>query len=251
MSIHQLNLYGYDKIQVAVMRLQEFEPPEGYYLAFSGGKDSCVIKELANMAKVKYDAHYNVTTIDPPDLVWFIKKHHKDVIFDKPLKPFLTRLVEKGFPRRQGRWCCQEYKERGGIGRLVVTGIRTEESSKRKHRRMVEVCMKEKTKKYLHCIIDWSENEVWEFIKEINLPYCKLYDEGWKRIGCLFCPFQANLSKVKEIEKYPNYEQAFRKAFNKLYATGRESMKQWNGGDEMFDWWLFNTQQENDLPLFS
>lgn len=50
----QLNIWGKDKIEVAVQRIQEFEPKEGYYLAFSGGKDSCVIKELANMAGVKY-----------------------------------------------------------------------------------------------------------------------------------------------------------------------------------------------------
>ena len=54
--IHQLDLYGRDKVDKAIMRLQTYEPPEGYYLCFSGGKDSCVIKALADMAGVKYDA---------------------------------------------------------------------------------------------------------------------------------------------------------------------------------------------------
>lgn len=58
--IHQLNMCGKDKVQVAIDRLKAFEPPEGYYLAFSGGKDSVVIKALADMAEVKYDAHYNL-----------------------------------------------------------------------------------------------------------------------------------------------------------------------------------------------
>lgn len=39
--------------------------PEGYYLCFSGGKDSQVIYELAKQAKVKFQAYYNVTTVDP------------------------------------------------------------------------------------------------------------------------------------------------------------------------------------------
>ena len=56
--IHQLNMQGKDKVQVAIERLKTFEPPEGYYLVFSGGKDSVVIKALADMAGVKYDAHY-------------------------------------------------------------------------------------------------------------------------------------------------------------------------------------------------
>lgn len=58
MSLHQINIYGMDFVEVAIERLKAFEPEEGYYLAFSGGKDSVVIKELANIAGVKYDAHY-------------------------------------------------------------------------------------------------------------------------------------------------------------------------------------------------
>ena len=84
MSIYQLNMYGMDKVQTAIKRLQTFEPPDGYYLAFSGGKDSVVIKMLADMAGVRYDAHYNVTGIDPPELVYFIRQHHPDVVWEYP-----------------------------------------------------------------------------------------------------------------------------------------------------------------------
>ena len=80
--IHQLSITGLDKVETAIKRIKTFEPPEGYYLAFSGGKDSVVIKALCDMAKVKYDAHYNVTTVDPPELVQFVKTF-PDVTFDK------------------------------------------------------------------------------------------------------------------------------------------------------------------------
>ncbi len=73
-----------DKVKIAIDRLQSFEPDDGYYLAFSGGKDSVCIKALADMARVKYDAHYNLTTVDPPELVQFIKRIHPDVIVEKP-----------------------------------------------------------------------------------------------------------------------------------------------------------------------
>ena len=53
--IEQLNVAGLNKIEVAINRLKTFEPPEGYYLAFSGGKDSIVVKELCNMAGVKLE----------------------------------------------------------------------------------------------------------------------------------------------------------------------------------------------------
>ena len=62
-----------DKVKQAIQYFKSFEPEEWYFLAFSGGKDSVVIKRLAEMAGVKFDAHYSVTSVDPPELVRFIK----------------------------------------------------------------------------------------------------------------------------------------------------------------------------------
>jgi len=238
-----------DKVATAIDRLQTFEPEEGYYLAFSGGKDSIVIKELANMAGVKYDVHYSNTTIDPPDLIYFIREHHSDVIWDQPKQPFLTRLVEKGFPQRQRRWCCAEYKENGGSGRKVITGIRAAESHARSKRKMVESCYKDTTKQYVNPIIDWTDAEVWEFIRARKMPYCKLYDEGWKRIGCLMCPMAGKHRKI-EAERYPKFTQAFIRAFKLMYdkkkSEGKTSVDRWKDGEDMFWYWLLDVRDKGD-----
>ena len=138
--IHQLNMYGKDKVQVAIDRLKTFEPAEGYYLAFSGGKDSVVIKALADMAGVKYDAHYRVTSVDPPELVQFIKECHPDVSMDVPKDNDGNRITmwnlipkRKIPPTRIARYCCQTLKEDGGKGRMTITGVRWAESSNRKN----------------------------------------------------------------------------------------------------------------------
>jgi len=99
-----------DKVKMAIQRLKTFEPKEGYYLAFSGGKDSCVIKAIAEMSGVKFESVYNDTTIDSPELVNFIKEFHPDVKIERPQKSFFKLLVKKGFPQRQRRWCCSELK---------------------------------------------------------------------------------------------------------------------------------------------
>ena len=114
----------------------------GYYLAFSGGKDSVVIKALADIAGVKYDAHYNVTSVDPPELVQFIREYYKDVKWEYPRYKDGTRATmwnlipkKKMPPTRIVRYCCEKLKEGGGEGRFVVTGVRWAESAKRKTNR--------------------------------------------------------------------------------------------------------------------
>ena len=244
--LRETGLFGpIDKVAESVAFLQDHEPPEGYYLAFSGGKDSICIKELALMADVRFDIHYSVTTIDPPELVRFIRKFHPDVIFDHPERPLLKVLEVRGFPQRQRRWCCELYKERGGAGRRVITGIRAAESSKRAGRKAIEMCYKDKSKIYINPIIQWSDDDVWQFIRERGLPYCELYDQGFHRLGCLFCPM-ARKARVMQAQRYPLYTKAFIRSFERLHATGRDSMKRWDNGEEMFWWWIDENRKSEE-----
>ncbi len=232
------DLFGRDKTADSIQRIKMFCPPEGYYLADSGGKDSSVLLALTKMSGVKFDAHYSVTTIDPPELIYFLREHHPDTKWERPEKPFLIRLQEKGFPMRTKRWCCSEYKERGGSGRRVLTGIRAEESVKRAGRKMVEQCFKDSSKTYVNPIIDWTSLDVWAFIREYKTPYCSLYDEGFKRIGCIMCCY--NYNRDIEAERWPRMKMLFVKAFVKLYEKNkhRPSYQRWQSGEEMFKWWV-------------
>lgn len=281
--IHQLNIYGKDKVQVAIDRLKAFEPPEGYYLAFSGGKDSVCIKALADMAEVKYDAHYNLTSVDPPELVQFIKSFD-DVQIDRPKdkdgnQVTMWNLIprKKMPPTRIVRYCCKELKEMGGQGRMVVTGVRWAESPNRKNnqgeitvmttkkkererlvesgnfsqtnkggvvlnndnddsRKMVEQCYKQ-TKTVVNPIIDWTDEDVWEFIREYNIPYCKLYDEGYKRLGCIGCPMGTVEHRKAEFERYPKYEQAYMRAFEKMLSNYDGGGYSWKSGADVLKWY--------------
>ena len=129
-----------EKVSKSIERLKAFEPPEGYYLAFSGGKDSVVCKALLDMSGCKYEATYRVTSVDPPELVRFIKNQHPDVKRevprDKDGKPItMWNLIPCKLmpPTRLVRYCCQSLKESGGDGRMTITGVRWAESVNRKH----------------------------------------------------------------------------------------------------------------------
>ena len=232
-----------DKVAKSIERIKAFEPPEGYYLAFSGGKDSVVCKALLDMAGVKYEAVYHVTSVDPPELVRFIKEKHPDVVRevprDKDGKPItMWNLIPRKHrpPTRVARYCCEELKESGGDGRMTITGVRWAESPRRRDnhgivtvmnvgdrmaidfgsedfrrakssvvlvndnedsRRLVEQCYKRK-KTTVNPIIDWSDEDVWGFIKKFNVPYCSLYDEGFSRLGCIGCPMASQRERERE-----------------------------------------------------
>jgi len=244
------DLFGHDKTEKAIEHLKMFEPPEGYYGATSWGKDSLTIMTLVDMARLKkpVEWHYHITTIDPPELIYFARSlKRKDVVWDRPEKPFLIKMVEIGFPTRLNRWCCKEYKECGGSGRRVLTGIRQEESLKRSKRKMVEPCLKDESKTFINPIIDWKRQDIWSFIREYQVPYCKLYDEGFKRIGCILCP--QNYNRKMEAQRWPRMVVAFQKAFIKLYedrkSRGLSSVDNWRDGLEMFNWWLSNKGKDN------
>ena len=141
--IGQMQLTGsgkiLDKVELAIQRLKAFEPPEGYYVAFSGGKDSQCVYHLCKMAGVKFDAHYCVTSVDPPELVRFIKDNYPDVAFDrrhdkdgKPVTMWSLIPQRKMPPTRIARYCCEELKESNGAGRWTITGVRGSESENRK-----------------------------------------------------------------------------------------------------------------------
>lgn len=231
------------KIDTAIARIKEFEPLEGYHLAFSGGKDSQCLYHLAVMAGVKFDAHFQFTTCDPPELLQFIRDYYPDVAWEKPSKTMWQLIEEKHMPpTRLSRYCCQYLKERGGEGRFVLLGVRWAESDRRKkNRKMVELCPT-KGKRMLSPIVDWSDQDVWNFIRGQHLPYCRLYDEGFFRIGCVGCPMGGRKSQIKEFNRWPNFKKAYLRAFEKMLAVNIErkvtNRCNWMTAEDVFYWWI-------------
>lgn len=251
-----------DKVEMSIKRLKAFEPPEGYYVAFSGGKDSQCVYHLCKMAGVKFDAHYAVTSVDPPELVRFIKQSYPDVQFerqyDKDGKPITmwSLIAEHTLPpTRKVRYCCSALKETGGQGRIVVTGVRWAESANRKNnhgavdirgkkaikiadsegadyrlnkhgelimnddndeaRRTVEQCYRTR-KTMVNPIVEWDDEDVWEFLNSNGIEHCSMYDEGFKRLGCIGCPLSGSKNMIRDFERWPKYKELYIRAFQRM-----------------------------------
>lgn len=238
------------KIDRAIDVLRANEPTGGYGLAFSGGKDSCVIKQLAIESGVNFKSFYSVTTLDPTELVRFIQTHHKDVQWVRQKRAMLRQMSDyKLFPPNQFcRWCCQIYKE-GSLKEFSakIIGVRASESIRRARLWKEVVEDNSSKKRRIVCpIVDWTDEDVWTFIRGRRMPYCSLYDEGFKRLGCIGCPLSGAKNIRREFERWPGFEHAWRLAFRRMWAncqirrTTPRSQKPYYGlrfknGDEWFD----------------
>lgn len=113
---------------------------------------------------------------------------------------------------------------------------------------MVQTCYKNR-KTIVNPIIDWTDNDVWEFIKTYNIRYCPLYDEGWKRLGCIGCPLTGKNMILKEFERWPKYKNMYIRAFDKMIEARKKNGKTIYAetGEEYFEWWVNLCKKESTI----
>ena len=199
-------------IQESIDFIREHEPPEGYFVGFSGGKDSIVTMELCRMSGIKFQAYMSVTGIDPPEIYSFVKAAYPEVIWKYPKMSFWEGIKRKGPPYRIARWCCDVLKKNPTKDVSLthrIMGIRGEESSRRANRPRIDVFNKKQT--IYKPIFNWLEWQVWEFIEANHLSYPSLYDEGFDRIGCVVCPFLTARKKAIARDRWPSVYRVFEK----------------------------------------
>ena len=253
--------YSIDLLRKAEKMALRLDPENGFWLAFSGGKDSQALYHIAKMAGVKFRAHMNLTSVDPPEVIRFVKEHYPDVELIKPKMSIYFSCKKKGIlPTRTIRWCCAEYKEIGGIGKVTLTGIRKQESSRRskreeisteikrkrneqsfdqwsEHEEKMVACVGGKDKILVSPIIYWTERDVWEFLNINNIPHCKLYDEGYSRIGCILCPMSNYKSKIRDMKRYPHAKRNWIKTIQWMIDNGYINYN-FQDAETGFNWWI-------------
>lgn len=259
-----MNLQSKIDYSIALLRKCEqmaldYDPENGFYLAFSGGKDSQALYHLAKMAGVKFKAHMNLTSIDPPDVIRFVKRNYPDVELIKPKMSIYDMALKCHFlPTRRLRWCCAKYKEMSGEGKVTLIGIRHAESVRRSKRNEVETgdrkfsgnfdqfsehkekmitCVGGKDKVLISPIIYWTDKDVWDFLNGNGIKHCSLYDEGYKRIGCILCPMSNYKQKRKDCQRFPHAKRKWVQTIQKLIDAGYINHN-FTDAEFGFNWWI-------------
>lgn len=263
----------------AIKMIQEFEglalehDPRGYCVCTSEGKDSRVLGDLFRRAGVKHFYVHNITGIDPPELVYFQRRNfqaYRDLgylTYDLPYRMSIWRMMQQKLipPLRTKRFCCAELKERRHPiqqGCLMSFGVRKFESTRRaKQRNEIEIIGKKdrivlsyddapnrqivencyaKAEKRINPIANWPDEYIWDYSKERKLEQCRLYEEGFHRLGCIGCPMAGSEGRKEEFARWPGFELLWRKSFDFMHQRRRELGKPvyQKSGAEWFERWL-------------
>lgn len=270
------------------MSLQYYQKP--LVCTYSGGKDSDVMLELFKRSGVPFEVHNSHTTADAPQTVYHIREVFRKLELDgvkcsidyhkKEDGKILTmwNLIPKKLmpPTRMVRYCCGELKETFGSQRFIATGVRWDESNRRKEwgsfsqpqerlhvsdeimlnndndekRRITEHCM-QKNRMVVNPIIDWKDSDIWDFIESESICTNCLYKEGYDRVGCIGCPMAIKKKRQQEFSDFPKYKQAYINAFDRMLEMrkfrGKES--KWKNGREVFLWWMEDENIEGQLSF--
>jgi phosphoadenosine phosphosulfate reductase len=110
-------------------------------------------------------------------------------------------------------------------------------------RRVIEQCYK-RHKTAVNPIIDWTDAEVWEFIRSNGIPYCSLYDEGFHRLGCIGCPMARQKGRERDFMRWPKYKEAYLRAFAKMLIEREKkgkldaTLRMGATPTDVFNWWM-------------
>lgn len=124
----------------------------------------------------------------------------------------------------------------GGVEQPTRTILNNDNTSMR---RLMEQCVSH-AKTVLNPIVDWEDEDIWEFIHTENIPYCELYDCGYKRLGCIGCPMKGT-QMAADLERWPKYKEMYLLTFDKMLrerAKANLPTDKWETPDDVMTWYM-------------
>lgn len=186
-----------EKLKVTIDTLEwAIDGFERIALACSFGKDSVTVLSLSRGIDPQIKVFMIKTGYGFEETERFKNKLKKEwnlnleETYPSMSKDGLERKYGKDIYSRDPELCCDILKvepTRRYLKNLDawITGLRRDETEFRADLERIEVCKGLPAK--INPIVDWTKEEVWDYIKTSGIPYNPLYDEGYASLGCRPC----------------------------------------------------------------
>lgn len=105
--------------------------------------------------------------------------------------------------------------------RKTSKGVNQDQFSRDKEKEVA--CISGKDKVIVNPIIEWSDNDVWEFLNSVvQVPHCELYDPPYNqhRVGCIMCPMSNYKKKLADKKMFPYVYDKWVKVAEELIRGG-------------------------------
>ena len=221
-------------------------------VAYSGGKDSDVILELARMSGIEFRAIYRNTTIDPPGTIAHVKANGVEIL--RPKQTFFQLIEQNGFPNRFMRFCCRYLKEYKVLDRCIM-GVRKAESTKRaaRYNEPTECRFYGSKRDHVEAfypILDWSDQDVVDFITARGIKLHPLYyrEDGSidpkRRLGCMCCPLASRRKRLMEFKEHPNMVKMYCRQ-GEVFRSNHQGNKNNQLFANVYEWLTFTLFADN------
>jgi phosphoadenosine phosphosulfate reductase len=113
-----------------------------------------------------------------------------------------------------------------------------------------------KARRVVNPIVDWKDEDVFDFLEDAKAPMNPLYAEGWCRVGCVGCPMAGKKSREAELARWPKYQQLYINAFENMIKERIRRGKMdgsWRmgaTGRDVFNWWMEYDTIPGQMDIF-
>lgn len=220
--------FEYEAMQFVQNTHAEY-PNHVVMVAMSGGKDSTVVSEIVRKALGKSELLHVMsdTTIEASDTYDYIEDFHKHnpkvpLVRLTPTMDFYELSSRIGPPSRLRRWCCTTHKASqmativsalrcSSPGVLTFDGVRSSESTRRAAYTRITHKHKIKGEILASPMKEWLNIHIWLYLIVRRIDFNKGYRFGFRRVGCLPCPFNSRWSSVLTKHIYPKDHEKWRR----------------------------------------
>jgi thioredoxin-dependent adenylylsulfate APS reductase len=189
----RLLAWAFESFQPRLVLSASFGAPEGMLLldmlhritpsvrvfTLDTGRLPQATHDLIDRVRDRYGISVELVFPDPNDVVAMVRAHGQNLFYESVEKRQLCCRIRKVEPMRR-------YFATAGVDAWIA-GLRRDQGVTREEVAKVEIDAAHGGIVKLNPLADWSHEQVWEYVREHNVPVNRLHKAGYPSVGCDPC----------------------------------------------------------------